>query len=66
MFDDFLAILTQIMYINCKEKNKSSGVEGAVHMDNDRYKKLIIEMVNNVSDRSLLIRIYTYIKYLLE
>ena len=66
MFDNFLAILTPIMYINCKEKNKSSGVEGAVHMDNDRYKKLIIEMVNNVSDRSLLIRIYIYIKYLLE
>lgn len=35
-------------------------------MENEKYKKLIIEMVQNVSDKSLLIRIYTYIKHLVK
>lgn len=35
-------------------------------MENEKYKKLIIEMVENVSDKNLLIRIYTYIKHLIK
>ena len=35
-------------------------------MDNSAYKKLIIELINKIDQKRLLVAIYTYIKILLE
>lgn len=39
---------------------------GGVHMSNEEYKQLIIEMIRQIEDPQILISIYTVVKNLTE
>lgn len=66
MFENLLHICYLKTIIKARNFEHMFCKAGGNIMENEKYKKLIIEMVENVSDKNLLIRIYTYIKHLIK
>ena len=66
MFEKLLHICYLKTIIKARNFEHVFLQSGGNIMENEKYKRLIIEMVQNVSDKNLLIRIYTYIKHLIK
>lgn len=68
MFVKYIDFIPYMVYILCKGiSNNCSDESGGIHMNNEEYKKYIMEMLTKIDDNQHLKRIFNYVhKYFIR
>lgn len=67
MFDKVLKYIVRCSNIKLRDFEEALGLDtGGIHMSNEEYKRIIIELVRDIENQQILISIYTVVKNLAE